>query len=166
MIMNIKKKGQSVAAFISNLYQLLNSETYPTTITWNKDSPGFTIHDAKAFEEIVCRHFRNASAKSFYRQLQIYGFKRTSDRRRTRRTTQTYDASFHHNHFNPNRPDELVLIRRETLKPSSKFKYFHYKPKTQEKDNSACKILPKQEQDEEIPLLNFPPDYPWFLEYL
>ncbi|KAJ9071234.1 hypothetical protein DSO57_1038976, partial [Entomophthora muscae] len=138
-------------------------ETYPTANTI-KTAPFFHHPRRKSTEMIVCRHFRHASAKSFYHNSKY-----------TASNEPLIDAEYtdHSNIYcklssqplQSNRPDELFLIRRETLKPSSNSST-STTPKTQEKDNSACKILPKQEQDEDIPLLNFPPDYPWFLEYL
>ncbi|KAJ9070435.1 hypothetical protein DSO57_1008175 [Entomophthora muscae] len=95
----------------------------------------------------------------------MYGFKRTSDQRKTRRSSQAYTASFHHIHFNSNCPDELHLIRRKAFKQPSKFRHFQYKPRAQDEDNPVSKVIYQYEEDD-IPLLEFPPYYSWFLEYL
>ncbi|KAI0225291.1 Flocculation suppression protein, partial [Massospora cicadina] len=84
---------------------------------------GFIIHNIGMFETLLMkRHFRNANMASFFRQLKIYGFIRTSDGRKTRGQGLNAWCRFQHIHFNPGNYAGLIHIRRQASRnraPSS-----------------------------------------------
>ncbi|KAJ9061799.1 hypothetical protein DSO57_1017041 [Entomophthora muscae] len=156
-----QSKNYRIALFISKLYWLLESKTNTNSIAWDSSCNGFTIYDPIKFEEILILHFHSSSIQSFYRQLQLYGFKRTSDQRKTRHTSGLKTTGFRHPNFRPNFPEGLLFIRRESLKQPCKFKYF--KPK-QEKSEQASNL--DLSSIEELPntLIVVTPNESWFVK--
>ncbi|KAJ9079911.1 hypothetical protein DSO57_1030655 [Entomophthora muscae] len=150
-----QSKNYHIALFISKL--LLESKTNTNSIAWDSSCNGFTIYDPIKFEEILILHFHSNSIQSFYRQLQLYGFKRTSDQRRTRYTSGLKTTGFRH----PNFPEGLLFIRRESLKQPCKFKYF--KPKKEKSEQASNLDLPSIE---ELPntLIVVTPNESWFVK--
>ncbi|KAI9298056.1 hypothetical protein K502DRAFT_300105 [Neoconidiobolus thromboides FSU 785] len=101
-----------VSSFAKKMYNLLHSQEYVHLVGWCDAGDNFVIKSQKAFqEELFPNYFKNASFNSFVRQLNMYGFKRISDGRKTRGTN--LDSSwFEHPYFKRSREDLLSNIHR------------------------------------------------------
>ncbi|KAJ9058470.1 Heat shock factor protein 3 [Entomophthora muscae] len=65
------------------------------------------------------RYFKNANLASFFRQLKIYGFERTSDGRKFRGSGRNAFCQFQHPHFKLGGFNELIHVRRQPTKSKS-----------------------------------------------
>ncbi|CAK84562.1 unnamed protein product (macronuclear) [Paramecium tetraurelia] len=64
------------AKFIAILYDILEKESFQTTIRWTKDGKGFQILRIPEFQSNIMEEFFNTqNFQSFLRQLSLYGFK-------------------------------------------------------------------------------------------
>ncbi|KXN65133.1 winged helix DNA-binding domain-containing protein [Conidiobolus coronatus NRRL 28638] len=96
--------------FPKRLFNVVNSSEY---ISWTEDGESFYISDLQHFESKVMKtQFNNTTLLSFFRQVQLYGFKRTVDGRKTRYQMRTNNAYFQHPDFKRGRPDLLLNINR------------------------------------------------------
>ncbi|KAI0243679.1 stress-responsive transcription factor hsf1 [Massospora cicadina] len=103
------------------MYSLLSDPNYSYALSWDVASKGFIIHNIGFFESNVMRkHFRNTSIASFFRQLNLYGFKRTSDSRKFRGRGRDSWCRFQHDHFSPGNINDLSLIKRTYTKKKPK----------------------------------------------
>ncbi|KAK9760786.1 hypothetical protein K7432_014830, partial [Basidiobolus ranarum] len=58
------------------------------------------------------QYYETSKLASFTRQLNIYGFERVSDRRRTKQSAATSSIVYSHQHFKRDQPNSLHLIQR------------------------------------------------------
>ena len=137
-----KNLGGVVQPFPEKLMSVL-SETDDTIIGWQSHGRSFKIRDQRLFvEDVMPRHFKHTKLASFQRQLNLYGF---------RRITKGADAgAYYHEYFLRNRPDMVVVMRRQKIKGSG-----HRKPHDLESEpNFYADFDPvgplTVEQDEEI----------------
>ena len=71
--------GTSVVAFISKLYELVNTPETDEYIYWSKefDKKAIVIPDPVEFSKtILPKYFKHSNICSFVRQLNIYGFRK------------------------------------------------------------------------------------------
>ncbi|KAK9674758.1 hypothetical protein K7432_016917, partial [Basidiobolus ranarum] len=69
------------------------------------DSIGFA-------SKVLPQYYETSKLTSFTRQLDIYGFERVSDRRRTKQSVVTSSIIYSHQYFKRDKPDSLHLIQR------------------------------------------------------
>ncbi|KAJ9052817.1 hypothetical protein DSO57_1037602 [Entomophthora muscae] len=111
-------------AFIIKLYDIISEQIYKDIITWDCSLTEVRISNVAKFEnEVLSKHFKNKDFRSFFRQLALYEFVRTSDGRKTRGMGLDTHCSFAHRFFSPLRPLDIHLIRR--------CKNYNYRPKRQ-----------------------------------
>eukprot|EP01040_Poterioochromonas_malhamensis_P001684 gene1684-1783_t len=97
--------------FPEKLYSILTRERLDS-VTWFEDGSGFIITDPRAFESsVICRYFSQRKIRSFFRQLNTYGFVRVSA------TSWRDKYSFCHPLFQRGLPHLLRGMQRR--KPSS-----------------------------------------------
>ena len=66
------KKSQS---FLSKLYDILNSNNYNKTISWDEEGKKIIISDVvKLCKDILPKFYKHRNYSSFIRQLNLYGF--------------------------------------------------------------------------------------------
>ncbi|ORY01635.1 winged helix DNA-binding domain-containing protein [Basidiobolus meristosporus CBS 931.73] len=92
---------------------ILSEQTYSDIIAWERSGSGFIIKDQAGFtSKVLPQYYETRKFTSFTRQLNIYGFYRVSDRRRSK---QEFDGStiiYSHRYFRRDQPDSLYLIQR------------------------------------------------------
>ncbi|KAJ9052820.1 Flocculation suppression protein [Entomophthora muscae] len=107
-----------ISPFISTLFTLISDPSNSELIAWDPCGLGFIIYNIAMFEtNLMKQHFKNTSMSSFFRQLNLYSFKRTSDGRKFRGRGQNSWCRFYHMHFSPGNIHDLPLIKRQ--KPKS-----------------------------------------------
>ncbi|ORY07231.1 winged helix DNA-binding domain-containing protein, partial [Basidiobolus meristosporus CBS 931.73] len=91
----------------------LSDLQYSDTIDWDKSGTRFIIKDpGNLASKVLPQYYETSKFASFSRQLNIYGFHRVSDRRRTKRDTNLSTIIYSHPHFRRNHPSSLHLIQR------------------------------------------------------
>ncbi|SAL99774.1 hypothetical protein [Absidia glauca] len=108
---------RGVAGFVCKLYQSLDAsdggEKYARWMKHNgKDM--FVIDCIPKFTETVLpKLFKHCKFASFVRQLNIYGFQRDTDARKSKDSRDKEICRWYHTHFRPGRRDLFHLIRRK-----------------------------------------------------
>ncbi|KAJ9073833.1 hypothetical protein DSO57_1012369 [Entomophthora muscae] len=105
--------GKKAPNFIAKLYVIVSDKASDHIISWTPCLTQVLVHNILEFERsILVGNFKNKDFRSFFRQLALYKFIRTSDGRKTRgKGLDTY-CLFHHKFFNPLRPADINLIQR------------------------------------------------------
>ncbi|KAJ9052821.1 stress-responsive transcription factor hsf1 [Entomophthora muscae] len=102
-----------ISPFIKSLFRLLTDPSYRNDISWDPNGASFIIHNIGFFEtNLMKQNFKNTTIASFFRQLNLYGFKRTSDGRKFRGRGRDNWCRFYHEHFSPGNTEDLPLIKR------------------------------------------------------
>ncbi|CAO3592896.1 unnamed protein product [Absidia cylindrospora] len=108
---------RGIAGFVSKLYQSLQvSQNNHTFVRWCRhDGKDMFIIDCipRFTEEVLPRLFKHCKFQSFVRQLNIYGFQRDTDARKSKDTKDKEICRWHHPFFRPGRRDLIHLIRRK-----------------------------------------------------
>ncbi|KAI8641068.1 HSF-type DNA-binding-domain-containing protein [Parasitella parasitica] len=130
---SISQPERGVAGFVSKLYQCLqapdNGQKYARWCKHN-GTDMFIIDCIPKFTEIVLPQlFKHCKFASFVRQLNIYGFQRDTDARKSKDSKDKETCRWHHVYFRPSRTDLHHLIRRKTPRYSRK-----KKPRTEEEE--------------------------------
>ncbi|KAG9307345.1 hypothetical protein G9A89_017174 [Geosiphon pyriformis] len=108
----------TVSVFVAKLYQLLDSDDYKEYLTWNDSGDVFVICNMDEFAaNVLPKYFKHCKFTSFVRQLNIYGFYRVSDARKSKHVRSKHACVFSHPQFRRNRQDLLPNIRRKVSKP-------------------------------------------------
>ena len=99
--------SQQPARFLSKLREILSKpDQYGDCITWVQDGKAIEILDEKEFaNSVLLENFQYANFKSFIRQLNVYGF------RKTRRNLN--ERIYYNPHFNKHQPELTALIKRK-----------------------------------------------------
>ncbi|KAI8067891.1 HSF-type DNA-binding-domain-containing protein [Gongronella butleri] len=108
---------RGVAGFVCKLYESLeaadNGEKYAH---WCKhDGKDMFIIDCipKFTETVLPKLFKHCKFASFVRQLNIYGFQRDTDARKSKDSKEKGSCRWYHTYFRPGRQDLFHLIRRK-----------------------------------------------------
>ncbi|KAK9675021.1 Flocculation suppression protein [Basidiobolus ranarum] len=102
-----------ISPFVLDLYKMLSEENSSDTIAWELSGNRFIIKDPITFaSKVLPQYYKTNKFASFSRQLNIYGFHRVSDRRRTKQNQDTSAIIYSHQHFKRDQPDSLHLIQR------------------------------------------------------
>ncbi|KAJ3003327.1 kinase-regulated stress-responsive transcription factor skn7 [Thoreauomyces humboldtii] len=104
----------NVCSFVQKLYSLVDSDEHRKYIQWNEAGDVFIIMHCDEFAETVLPgYFKHGKFPSFVRQLNIYGFYRVSDARKTPLVRSKEACVFSHRYFKRTRKELLPLIRRK-----------------------------------------------------
>ncbi|KAI7892077.1 HSF-type DNA-binding-domain-containing protein, partial [Mucor mucedo] len=129
----LNQPERGIAGFVSKLYQCLEApDDGHKYARWCRHNgiDMFIIDCIPKFTEIVLpRLFKHCKFASFVRQLNIYGFQRDTDARKSKDSKDKETCRWHHMHFRPGRRDLFHLIRRKTPRYSRR-----KRPKTEEED--------------------------------
>ena len=87
----------------------------PTICCWSEDGTHFIVKDAKKFEtEIIPQYFGTLKIQSYYRQLNLYSFKKTRIFAESLPNSTPFKfRRFYHPNFQHGRLDLLKEIKRE-----------------------------------------------------
>ncbi|KAK9760109.1 hypothetical protein K7432_016200 [Basidiobolus ranarum] len=129
-----------IPPFVLNLHKILSEPSYCDMIAWEQSGTRFVIKDPISFASTVLpQYYETNKFTSFSRQLNIYGFHRVSDRRRTKQSQDTSAVIYAHRHFNRDERNSLHLIQRT----SSPYNYARIKPshlQVEKRNSSPSKI--------------------------
>ncbi|CAG8710007.1 19030_t:CDS:2 [Dentiscutata erythropus] len=107
----------TVSVFVAKLYQLLDGDEYKEYLTWNETGDVFVICNMDEFaQNVLPKFFKHCKFTSFVRQLNIYGFYRVSDARKSKHVRSKHACVFSHSQFRRGRQDLLPNIRRKVSK--------------------------------------------------
>ncbi|CAG8583762.1 13745_t:CDS:2 [Acaulospora morrowiae] len=107
----------TVSVFVAKLYQLLDGDEYKEYLTWNETGDVFVICNMDEFaQNVLPKYFKHCKFTSFVRQLNIYGFYRVSDARKSKHVRSKHACVFSHSQFRRGRQDLLPNIRRKVTK--------------------------------------------------
>ncbi|RHZ63271.1 hypothetical protein Glove_330g64 [Diversispora epigaea] len=107
----------TVSVFVAKLYQLLEGDEYKEYLTWNETGDVFVICNMDEFaQNVLPKYFKHCKFTSFVRQLNIYGFYRVSDARKSKHVRSKHACVFSHSQFRRSRQDLLPNIRRKVSK--------------------------------------------------
>ncbi|CAG8524890.1 10765_t:CDS:2 [Acaulospora morrowiae] len=107
----------TVSVFVAKLYQLLDGDEYKEYLTWNETGDVFVICNMDEFaQNVLPKYFKHCKFTSFVRQLNIYGFYRVSDARKSKHVRSKHACVFSHSQFRRGRQDLLPNIRRKVAK--------------------------------------------------
>ncbi|KAG0958492.1 hypothetical protein G6F60_011423 [Rhizopus arrhizus] len=145
---------RGIAGFVSKLYQCLQvPENEQKYARWCKHQGRdmFIIECIPEFTEIVLpRLFKHCKFPSFVRQLNIYGFQRDTDARKSKDSKDKESCRWYHPYFRPGRRDLFHLIRRKATR------YTRRRKIKQEKEETTVKTAEEVveeiigEEDEEV----------------
>eukprot|EP00035_Acanthoeca_spectabilis_P020634 m.433867 g.433867 ORF g.433867 m.433867 type:complete len:306 (-) comp17635_c0_seq1:3056-3973(-) len=116
--MSEKKTSQ----FLPSLYQMCNNDdtTHRTCINWSDDHKSFWVSNIETFSRMILpMYFKHNNYASFVRQLNMYGFHRSTEPRGKAVPGAAMVEHFTHPYFVKGRDDLLQNIHRKT---SSGFK--------------------------------------------
>ncbi|KNC98069.1 uncharacterized protein SPPG_06481 [Spizellomyces punctatus DAOM BR117] len=109
--------GDHVASFVAKLYSLLEDPDHRRFVEWNEAGDVFVVFHTDEFAETVLpKYFKHSKFPSFVRQLNIYGFYRVSDARKSPHVRSKEACVFSHRYFLRGRKDLLPAIRRKVPK--------------------------------------------------
>ncbi|KAJ9049013.1 stress-responsive transcription factor hsf1 [Entomophthora muscae] len=157
-----------ISPFINSLFRLLSDPSYRNAISWDPNGAGFIIHNIGFFEtNLMKQNFKNTTIASFFRQLNLYGFKRTSDGRKFRGRGRDNWCRFYHEHFSPGNTEDLPLIKRiySGKKPTAS-----PTPPVKRELSESHQIFELYSCDSRVnanpsPMAYFPPMYPIWLPF-
>ncbi|CAG8609024.1 6391_t:CDS:2, partial [Scutellospora calospora] len=96
---------------------LLDGDEYKEYLTWNETGDVFVICNMDEFaQNVLPKFFKHCKFTSFVRQLNIYGFYRVSDARKSKHVRSKHACVFSHSQFRRGRQDLLPNIRRKVSK--------------------------------------------------
>ncbi|KAJ1990260.1 hypothetical protein H4R33_001764 [Dimargaris cristalligena] len=104
------------APFVIQLQKMYDNADKYEEIGWNEEGTSIWFEHTTHFQEILLNHFKHDQIKSFTRQLHIYGFKRLTDARKTRKNIGNPISQFEHPSFQQDRPDLIPHIVRKAVK--------------------------------------------------
>ncbi|CAJ0764701.1 961_t:CDS:2, partial [Entrophospora sp. SA101] len=114
---NGKYDLDTVSTFVAKLYQLLDGDEYKEYLTWNDTGDVFVICNMDEFAtNVLPKYFKHCKFTSFVRQLNIYGFYRVSDARKSKHVRSKHACVFSHSQFRRGRQDLLPNIKRKVAK--------------------------------------------------
>ncbi|CAG8578629.1 1932_t:CDS:2, partial [Racocetra persica] len=97
--------------------RLLDGDEYKEYLTWNETGDVFVICNMDEFaQNVLPKFFKHCKFTSFVRQLNIYGFYRVSDARKSKHVRSKHACVFSHSQFRRGRQDLLPNIRRKVSK--------------------------------------------------
>ncbi|KAK9765310.1 hypothetical protein K7432_006464 [Basidiobolus ranarum] len=104
-----------IPSFVLDLYKILLEEKYSDMIAWELSGSRFIIKNPSLFaSKVLPQYYKTNKFASFARQLNIYGFHRVSDRRRTKQNHTASIIIYSHQYFKRSQPNSLHLIQRTT----------------------------------------------------
>ncbi|KAK9679536.1 hypothetical protein K7432_016246 [Basidiobolus ranarum] len=102
-----------ISPFVWSLYKILSEESYSDIIAWELSGTRFIIKDPiNLASKVLPQHYETDKFTSFSRQLNIYGFYRHSDRRRSKQSGDKSMIIYSHRHFKRDQPNAFHLIQR------------------------------------------------------
>lgn len=100
----------SRAIFTLLFVQMVSDPTTDDIVCWNDRGDGFMVKNEFAFASQIMRtYFRHQNFSSFVRQLNFYGF---------RKSTRSTLTSFYHPYFRKGQPELLSQIQRKSTESS------------------------------------------------
>lgn len=103
-----KSRKNEPNTFIKKTYKLLSRSKNSSMVSWSSDGQSFVIKDQFQFTNVILpQYFKHKNFASFNRQLNMYGFKKTSETL----------LEFTHPLFQKNSEEDLWKIKRQVKKP-------------------------------------------------
>lgn len=121
----------SCTPFVRKTFQLVSDVETNQTVSWSKNGFSFTIWDVQSFQQIILpKYFKHSNLCSFVRQLNTYGFHKS-----TRTDTTANGIEFSNSYFRCGSENLLHKITRKNKSVS-----------TQPKKKEEKIMLPKVEK--------------------
>ena len=108
--------SKTIPPFLSKLYELCNEFTPDyECLVWSADGTHFWVSNIEIFSrDVLPGFYKHNNYASFVRQLNIYGFRRTSEHKPTHTPDAPIVEVFRHPMFIRGRRDLLQLIHRKS----------------------------------------------------
>lgn len=110
-------KQHQLPMFLTKTYHMIE-KCDPEIATWSENGDNFVVKNVEKFaSSVLPQYFKHSNFSSFARQLNFYGFRKL---KAEPILTADYDARtasyvrFFHEHFQQNKPELLVRIKRAT----------------------------------------------------
>lgn len=110
----VNSEGSGVPAFLSKLWKLVEDSKYNSLISWSKDGKSFIIHDQTRFSrELLPLYFKHNNMASFIRQLNMYGFRKSTSIENSGLKADKDEMEFYHQYFLRGQETQLENIKRK-----------------------------------------------------
>jgi len=124
-----------VPQFIAKLYKLANAPTEQSYITWNEEGSHFWVFNIESFSrDVLPVYFKHNNYASFVRQLNMYGFHRSTEPKGKVEPGVTLIERFSHPMFILGREDLIGNIHRKSATVTKRIK-------TEEVENALVPVV-------------------------
>eukprot|EP00730_Choanoeca_flexa_P010163 TRINITY_DN1619_c0_g1_i1.p1 TRINITY_DN1619_c0_g1~~TRINITY_DN1619_c0_g1_i1.p1 ORF type:complete len:327 (+),score=82.28 TRINITY_DN1619_c0_g1_i1:158-1138(+) len=111
----VSSMQRGVPQFLLKLYKMTNNTSHDHIIKWSDDDNSFWVADIAAFSrDVLPAYFKHNNYASFVRQLNMYGFHRSTNNKGKVSPGVGMIERFSNPHFRRGREDLLVFIHRKS----------------------------------------------------
>jgi heat shock transcription factor 1 len=110
----VNTEGNTVSAFLTKLWKLVEDPRYNNLISWALDGKSFIIHNQTRFsKDLLPLYFKHNNMASFIRQLNMYGFRKSTSIENSGLKADTDKMEFYHQYFLKGQESKLEFIKRK-----------------------------------------------------
>ncbi|TIB40148.1 hypothetical protein E3P86_00803 [Wallemia ichthyophaga] len=137
-----KDGNESGGRFPDKLFHLLENPDLHNVIAWSEDGKFVLIHDPAELEKVMGTMWRSSAYPTFQRQMNIYGFSRTSTVRRNKpgQANRMMPSTWSHPTISRgSTADDLAKIERNAPRRDRKSKKSDYSKSYDDEDDESIK---------------------------
>ncbi|XP_022254239.1 heat shock factor protein-like [Limulus polyphemus] len=106
--------SNSVPAFLTKLWNLVEDPKYDDLICWSQGGTSFIIRNQDQFaRKLLPKYYKHKNLASFIRQLNMYGFRKTSNLEHSGLKNESDEVEFYHQYFLRGQGVFLECIKRK-----------------------------------------------------
>ena len=104
----------NVPAFLTKLWKLVEDPRYNDLIAWAGNGRSFIIHNQTRFsKDLLPLYFKHNNMASFIRQLNMYGFRKSTSIENSGLKADKDEMEFYHQYFLRGQENMLEFIKRK-----------------------------------------------------